>query len=114
MAKTEIDRVACTMWRSLDDGNVLVITALLPVTEEEGGTGYVVDLDGQDDLYLCGNTQDDAVEQAMDGLCQWADAYIAGDTREPILPGVTIQVEEARRWSRHRYPEPQCPEMVPA
>lgn len=84
--------------RATDEGGLIRIIAELPIYQNENGDGYVIDLEGKDDLILHGDTKDEVAKETIDALCTDVDQDLESGRRLADYQGVTYKQYPPKQW----------------
>ena len=70
--------------RAIEGGGAIQVTARLPVTKSEDGQRFIIDIEGQDDMIVGGDTVGEVVEVALEALRADVDYAIEHNTRQAL------------------------------
>ena len=84
--------------RATDEGGLIRIIAELPIYQNENGDGYVIDIEGKDDLILHGDTADEVVRETIEALCADVDQDLEKGRRLADYHGVTYKQYPPKQW----------------
>ncbi|MDD9995411.1 MAG: hypothetical protein OXN79_04165 [bacterium] len=83
---------------ALEGGGFIQITARLPISRNAQGDGYMIDLEGRDDMILSGETPEEVVEETLEALKEDAVYAIETGKRHADYEGVVFEQLPAGSW----------------